>query len=36
MQAPYAGQYSSPYQFANYPRPIYFAAPMTYYYYYGR
>ena len=34
--APYAGQYASPYQFANYPRPVYYYYPTPSYYYYGR
>ena len=29
----YAGQYASPYQFANYPRPIYYYPAPSYYYY---
>ncbi|MBI2806859.1 MAG: hypothetical protein HYX68_17915 [Planctomycetes bacterium] len=35
-QATYAPQYGSPYQFANYPRPVYYYSAPTYYYYYGR
>ena len=30
---PFAGQYASPYQFANYPRPAYYYPAPTYYYY---
>jgi hypothetical protein len=30
---PYAGQYASPYQFANYPRPVYYYYPTPSYYY---
>ncbi len=29
-------QYGSPYQFANYPRPVYYYPAPTYYYYYGQ
>lgn len=29
-------QYASPYQFANYPRPVYYYPAPSYYYYYGR
>ena len=29
----YAGQYASRYQFANYPRPIYYSPAPSYYYY---
>ena len=32
-EPPYAGQYASPYQFANYPRPVYYYYPAPYYYY---
>lgn len=38
-EANYAGQYASPYQFANYPRPTfyyYYPAPAYYYYSYGQ
>ncbi|MBI1832711.1 MAG: hypothetical protein HYR84_14820 [Planctomycetes bacterium] len=35
-QATYAGQYVSPYQFASYPRPVYYYPDASYYYYYGR
>jgi hypothetical protein len=31
-EPPFAGQYASPYQFANYPRPVYYYYPNTYYY----
>jgi hypothetical protein len=30
-EPPFAGQYASPYQFANYPRPVYYYYPGTYY-----
>ena len=30
---PFAGQYASPYQFANYPRQVYYYPAPTYYYY---
>jgi hypothetical protein len=32
-QANYAGEYSSPFQFATYPRPIYYYPDSTFYYY---
>ena len=32
--AVYAGQYVSPFQFANYSRPVYYYPDVTYYYYY--
>lgn len=31
IEPPFAGMYTSPYQLANYPRPMYY--PQTYYYY---
>ena len=33
-QPSYAGQYASPYQFANYARPVYYYYPAPVYYYY--
>ena len=36
FEAPFASQFSSPYQFANYPRPSTYYYPSTPYYYYGR
>ena len=32
VEPPYAGGYASPYQFANYPRPVYYYYPAPYYY----
>jgi hypothetical protein len=31
-EPPFAGGYASPYQFATYPRPVYYYYPNTYYY----